>query len=1365
MTQSQQDYYNSLPDHDKDILRVAALKATDCSEYNIPGLVRSLHSETQMHVRSILKAAAEHKLLHRLSTYSSTYTATADFMVYVYPDTQKLGFIWTLIQGTSRLNYYTEDRIVTYFCRCLHALLYAPKQYKKEEQYFMDMTTHDIQREYYAYILQNPAYEKVLHHIHPSLLSLAATDIFDRNFNNLESSSDIVKYIDGVKERAGIKFDDSRRYYQAWEAAMRGDFVTASKLLNGYIPVSCRYICAIKEITQGNIEAGWKEFDLALKEQRKVEKNAQIPRQPFAAFFFFVNLLCLDLRDTMPIMQKLSAWMTKNTNSLGSIMMFQGAILGAMNDGRCEEVHRLMLRYMQETHADIFMLVAALAYYLAVNKKQPDGIMHKKEFTDLANKAAKNGFLVPAYELAYALQKWFGSDSIGTLLEDLKQKLGYMPVLSRTGQIDDWEKSLNILLGVKVGSKKDAEADKYRVVYFFNPKAESITPVQQTRQIRGWTAGRNIAMKTFIAGKAKNMTEQDLRIANAVKEHSDYSGYGYYNTYYEFGRDVFPMLAGHPYIFLDGGKGIAVEFAAGQPLVEIVRTDKGYKLSTDITYKDIENKIFIKKETNTRYLVYNLNAQQVNTLQIISKQSIVVPDAGKDKLVELLGTLSAQGLNVQSDLLAADNAAVEVREVPADSRIRVQLLPLGDGLKAELFCKPFGEHPPYCKPGKGGKMLIANDNGVQLQVSRSRTQEAANAATLMEAIQTLDTVEIDEDDLISFEDPYDSLHLLDILAKYPEICVVEWPEGERFRIRGTAGSGNMSVRLSSGVGWFDVEGELKVDENTVLTLQQLLALSSKSRGRFIELGSGEFLALSDQLKKQLDELQMFSEKDKKGVKINKFASVALGDVFDGIEDLTVDKAWRDFRNRVDSKKVDEAPVPATLQAELRTYQEEGFRWMTRLAEWESGVCLADDMGLGKTVQTLAILLHRAALGPALVVCPVSVLGNWISEAERFAPTLRFKTFGTVAGRKEVVDGLEAGDVLVMSYGLLQSENELMATPAFATAVLDEAHAIKNNATKTSKATMQLKAKFRIALTGTPIQNHLGEIWNIFNFLNPGLLGNLTHFTEMFVKPEDEKARKHLKKLISPFILRRTKSAVLEELPPKTEIVKKITLSDEEMAFYEALRRQAIEAVSNQDANHLQVLAEITKLRQASCNPQLVDANINIPSSKLATFLDIISELRENKHRALVFSQFVTHLAIVRKALDAQGIHYQYLDGSTPQPERERNVKAFQSGEGELFLISLKAGGLGLNLTAADFVIHLDPWWNPAVEDQASDRAHRIGQTRPVTIYRLVAEGTIEEKIIQLHNTKRDLADSLLEGSDQSARLSLKEMVAMIRGNG
>jgi len=307
-------------------------------------------------------------------------------------------------------------------------------------------------------------------------------------------------------------------------------------------------------------------------------------------------------------------------------------------------------------------------------------------------------------------------------------------------------------------------------------------------------------------------------------------------------------------------------------------------------------------------------------------------------------------------------------------------------------------------------------------------------------------------------------------------------------------------------------------------------------------------------------------------------------------------------------------------------------------------------------------------------------------------------------------------------------------------------------------------------TGTPIENHLGELWNLFHFINPGLLGSLERFNQRFATPieqqGDRAARQRLKQLIRPFILRRLKSDVLTELPPRTEITLHVELSDEETALYEAMRQQAIDKLQEESLppgqRRVKILAEIMHLRRACCNPRLVMPDSPIESAKLRTFGAIVEELRENRHKALVFSQFVGHLALIREHLDARGIAYQYLDGSTPIKARAAAVDAFQAGEGELFLISLKAGGSGLNLTAADYVIHMDPWWNPAVEDQASDRAHRIGQQRPVTIYRLVARNTIEDKIVQLHAHKRGLADNLLEGSDLSGKMSLDEMLSLIR---
>ena len=305
-------------------------------------------------------------------------------------------------------------------------------------------------------------------------------------------------------------------------------------------------------------------------------------------------------------------------------------------------------------------------------------------------------------------------------------------------------------------------------------------------------------------------------------------------------------------------------------------------------------------------------------------------------------------------------------------------------------------------------------------------------------------------------------------------------------------------------------------------------------------------------------------------------------------------------------------------------------------------------------------------------------------------------------------------------------------------------------------------------------NHLGELWNLFQFANPGLLGSIDQFNERFALPieknKDDDRRDQLRRLVQPFILRRRKDEVLKELPAKTEIVLQVELTPDERAFYEALRRKAIATIESEKdemgggEQHLRILAEIMKLRRAACHPKLADKDVAgfLESSKQRLFGEVVNELIENGHRALVFSQFVSHLAILQEHLKKQNIPYQYLDGQTPAAQRQKRIDAFQQGEGDLFLISLKAGGTGLNLTAADYVIHMDPWWNPAVEDQATDRAHRIGQEKPVTVYRLVATGTIEEKILQLHEQKRDLADSLLSGTGASAKLTADELMKLLK---
>jgi SNF2 family DNA or RNA helicase len=539
------------------------------------------------------------------------------------------------------------------------------------------------------------------------------------------------------------------------------------------------------------------------------------------------------------------------------------------------------------------------------------------------------------------------------------------------------------------------------------------------------------------------------------------------------------------------------------------------------------------------------------------------------------------------------------------------------------------------------------------------------------------------------------------------------------------------------------------------------------RGRFVELGDDRVLALSEHVRAKLERLERLGTVRSRHVDVHPLAAPALDRWLEGLTTEDRPPSLDERLAKVAESRSLRPNPPRTLKATLRDYQHEGYRWMRRLVHWGAGPLLCDDMGLGKTVQILALLLDRTSEGPALVVAPTSVCAHWEEQAHRFAPGLAVRRFGA-GDRASQVAALGPRDVLLSTYGLLQRESELLSSRPFAVAVLDEAQAIKNARSLRARAAHGLDARVRVVSTGTPLENHLGELWSLFHFANPHLHGSHEHFGRTFARPiherGDSRALDTLRQLVRPFVLRRTKAEVLEELPAKTEITLRIEPSSDEVALYEALRRRAAQEVDSAKSagkRRMQILTALTRLRQAACHPRLVGGPDSIPSSKHETLHALIDELREGGHRALVFSQFVEHLRLVRENLDARGIEYRYLDGSTPAEQRRAEVQAFQDGGGELFLISLRAGGTGLDLTAADYVIHLDPWWNPAVEAQASDRAHRIGQERPVTIYRLVTAGTVEERILALHGEKRSTAERLLDGTDAPTPVDLETLRSLV----
>jgi superfamily II DNA or RNA helicase len=564
------------------------------------------------------------------------------------------------------------------------------------------------------------------------------------------------------------------------------------------------------------------------------------------------------------------------------------------------------------------------------------------------------------------------------------------------------------------------------------------------------------------------------------------------------------------------------------------------------------------------------------------------------------------------------------------------------------------------------------------------------------------------------------------------------------------------ARVSSGMDWLSLK--LSFESDGVSVSRDELARCLAEGKKYVRLDDGSFAAFDPvNVKAMLErEVELMMAAGKNG-RFPLSQAGRLQELLGHASEALVPATTKDLFKKLQSiDEIEAAKKPRGLKGTLRPYQEQGLSWLKFIHDIGSGGVLADDMGLGKTLQTIALLLsvkQEEKSVKALIVAPTSVVTNWVREIERFAPTLTVALWHGQQ-RKEQQDELETADVIITSYALLRRDEEMLKELDLTYAILDEAQHIKNPMSATAAAAKRLRAKRRLALTGTPIENRLSEIWSIFDFVSPGLLGPLNKFEERFARPiadGDHKTAARLRATIHPFILRRTKSEVAKDLPEKIEMDQICDLAGEQKSLYTQVVREVraqimgdVERLGVSGA-HIQILAGLTRLRQAACDPRL----LGLPrpfsdedSGKLIALRELVEECEAGGHKVLVFSQFVTMLQLIKNALDKDGITYEYLDGSTK--DRPERVDRFQSDPGcTVFLISLKAGGTGLNLTAADTVIHFDPWWNPAVEDQATDRAHRIGQTKVVTAYRLVAAGTIEEKILQLKAKKRELVSSVL----------------------
>ena len=650
-----------------------------------------------------------------------------------------------------------------------------------------------------------------------------------------------------------------------------------------------------------------------------------------------------------------------------------------------------------------------------------------------------------------------------------------------------------------------------------------------------------------------------------------------------------------------------------------------------------------------------------------------------------------------------------------------------------------------------------------------------------------------------YEEDSESMYLLmtDGLRQFAAIGEVFL--SERLRSIEVRQAPEIKVQVNARAGLLDLQVE--ADDLSPEDLLAYLA-SYRRKQRYVRLTSGDIMLLGEGVGAVgglaeglgLDERALVEGGAQLSANRTLFIDALMKDA-PGVR-FDRDRAFRQIVRSFDTIADSDYIEPDGLRQVLRPYQRTGFKWLSTLADLGFGGILADDMGLGKTLQLIAVFAARkrdraeggeepqeaagrqesggAALPmptTSLVVCPASLVYNWLSELERFAPELDCAgVLGPKQARMRAIASAGEYDVLITSYDLMKRDIDTYAACDFDIVALDEAQYIKNASTKSAKAAKRLPAHVRFALTGTPIENRLAELWSIFDFLMPGILGGHESFARRFEKPVESGepgAAKRLQALVSPFILRRLKADVLSDLPEKNESVVFAALEGEQKKLYDANVAKLALSLSKQmpdefAQNKLAILAELTRLRQLCCDPHLVYENYEHGSAKLETCAQLVTSAVEGGHKVLLFSQFTSMLDLIAARFETDGVGFRMLTGSTSKEQRVRLVREFQEGSVPVFLISLKAGGVGLNLTAADIVIHYDPWWNLAAQNQATDRAHRIGQTRDVSVFKLIAKGTIEEKIVQMQESKRDLAESVIGGEGvSSAALTREDVLALL----
>ena len=948
------------------------------------------------------------------------------------------------------------------------------------------------------------------------------------------------------------------------------------------------------------------------------------------------------------------------------------------------------------------------------------------------------------------------------LIDGARTALGDAAVAERVEEVlstPAWQRMLEAVDGA-VAAEAAPESGGVRVEWRVGPAGDGrveLWPYLQKRSKRGgWTKGRRAAPGDLDV-PARDHLE---RVATELYEHSmDRGGPGPDEL-----ADLLELLRDARLVHAESGAPVRVSrvhprlvFATRRgALVPRLRIGSLVLTPTEARHRIGRGEVILALDDGDAPVVWiaRLDDGQRRLLGALASQPTHVPDDPEARRALLA---RAPALARHFDVGLPED--LRGRAVAGDQRLVVRL-DLGQStLTVWLGVRPFPS-VPLLQAGEGQPVVVAFADGVAVHARRDFARERALEEEWIGRLGL--ATHRQSDGSFALGDLDEALGVVEAVQDHADQLQVEWASEAAPRL-GSFRASDLELQVSRRRNWFQVSGGARSDLGSV-DLDALLRAAREGR-RWVEVAPGAFARIESRLRDRLAHADAHLLEDR-GRHV--FGTPAAEAVRDLAADTRFDApvAFFDLVARAQRARTIEPRLEAPIARDLRPYQRDGFEWLARLGAWGVGGVLADDMGLGKTLQALALLTHRAEEGPALVVAPTSVVGNWAREAERFTPELRVRLHRGQA-RERRVGTPEPGEVLVTSYDIAVRDLDALREVRFGTVVLDEAQAVKNPSTRRARAMRDLTADLKIALTGTPIENHLGELWSIFRIVCPELLGSWQRFRGRFATPIEQEGhrvrRDQLADLLRPFILRRTKAEVTPELPSRTEVVLEVDLSVEERALYERERRRAIDATAGAKGdNRFALLAALTRLRQLSCDARLVEPTWSGPTTKLDELTQLVTELKEEGHRVLVFSQFRRLLALALSRLEAHGVVCLELAGETPAAERERRIDRFQAGGADAFLISLKAGGTGLNLTAATYVIHLDPWWNPAAEDQATDRAHRIGQTQPVTVYRLVSTDTVEQIVLSLHADKRALADGILAGTDAAATVDAEALAELLR---